>query len=77
MLANCELLIIFTKFQRFMTTYNKYGLPIKLAVTVGKHEELQFMHPSIHPVFWLHHLTHRIQQRQFVVIVVQWGLNGC
>ena len=38
-------------FQRSMRAHDKWGMPIKSAITIGKYEEFLFNNPSINPSF--------------------------
>ena len=54
-----------------MRAHEKWGMPIKSAITIGKYEELLSKTPSIHSVFrFIHELSHWIQVLVVVVIVV-------
>ena len=54
-----------------MCAHDKWGMPIKSAITIGKYEELLSKTPSIHSVFrFVHELSHWIQVLVVVVIVV-------
>ena len=54
-----------------MRAHEKWGMPIKSAITIGKYEELLSKTPSIHSVFrFVHELSHWIQVLVVVVIVV-------
>ena len=54
-----------------MRALDKWGMPIKSAITIGKYEELLSKTPSIHSVFrFIHELSHWIQVLVIVVIVV-------
>ena len=54
-----------------MRAHDKWGMPIKSAITIGKYEELLSKTPSIHSVFrFIHELSHWIQVLVVVVIVV-------
>ena len=54
-----------------MRAHDKWGMPIKSAITIGKYEELLSKTPSIHSVFrFVHELSHWIQVLVVVEIVV-------